>query len=425
MKKLKISIFLLLLSAYAFSYADFSDTKNHWVKKYTDESVKRWIINGYSDNTFKPDNTLSTIEAYKIVFKIAGLIKNSNNSSDWKIPYFLYYQNNNYDNVYIPEKTDYKNINKTISREKSIYLLLKAKWINFSIEDEKTFAKNNYSTSFSDLKSNSSYALYVRYAKDMWITKWYDDWKFWYQNSITRAEFLKMTLTVFSETSKLTDTKTYFTNLEKTEKDEISYRTYSENSLVKWKYFIDSTKKFETWKNLYNWHWYFMQTDDYYDNMNKNQTPVNVNWSLWTNQKVYHSESIDWIKLAIWTKLKTTGTSESGNYQKYIDMVTYNENFYFWDIASLMTWIDISKLSESLKTVPFIWDKGVTSFRELKLVWNQVLLNNWIDNPENYKIFIPSSNSYIETKYIKWYIRTVFDYSSNFNRLTIYSAIWM
>lgn len=68
------------------------------------------------------------------------------------------------------------------------------------------------------------------------------------------------------------------------------YQTQIENSYWKWLTFIDSTKIYEEWKVLFNWHRYFLQSDEYYEKMNKNKTPIKVAGSFWNNKKVYNTE---------------------------------------------------------------------------------------------------------------------------------------
>lgn len=50
----------------------FSDTSSHWANKYIAAAVNAGIINGYPDNTFKPDNTVTYAEAIKMAVCALG-----------------------------------------------------------------------------------------------------------------------------------------------------------------------------------------------------------------------------------------------------------------------------------------------------------------------------------------------------------------
>lgn len=45
----------------------FSDVKNHWSKLYVESMVAKNVVNGYSDETFKPDNNITRGEFAKLV----------------------------------------------------------------------------------------------------------------------------------------------------------------------------------------------------------------------------------------------------------------------------------------------------------------------------------------------------------------------
>lgn len=66
-----------------------TDIDNHWAKESIIEFVKKGMLNGYEDNTFKPDNSITRAEFVKIVNKVfgfseAGEVKFSDvNENDW------------------------------------------------------------------------------------------------------------------------------------------------------------------------------------------------------------------------------------------------------------------------------------------------------------------------------------------------------
>lgn len=50
--------------------ATFSDVSGHWSEAYVKECVKSGIINGYSDNTFRPDNKITRVETATLITKL-------------------------------------------------------------------------------------------------------------------------------------------------------------------------------------------------------------------------------------------------------------------------------------------------------------------------------------------------------------------
>lgn len=384
------------------------DVKWHWVEKFVQEAISRGIVKWYPDWTFRPNSPVSSIESYKIAFKTSWVItdKDVSSYSDWTIPYLNYYKNNNYDaGVYNPELTQ---TNELLSREKALYVLLRAKGINFWRNTEKSFAVNRFDTKFKDVSSWNSYAIYLRYAKDMGIVNGYSDGSFWFWNKVTRAEFVKMALWIFNRNDFISSTD-YITKLSKWEETSIASfvqkpsttkietkietpvktntniwttpswgnstpqinthnLTYIENTYGKGLSFVDSTKVAEEGKQLFNNHWYVLQSDDYYEAMNANKTPIKVAWSFGNAKTVYNTEEEgftfsypDW-----WASIK------SWNIQKQIDLIRYNENFYFQDIY-LIKGVDISKAPVKIDFV--FWPEGVSSIKEFTTIADSVLKN--------------------------------------------------
>ena len=55
----------------------FTDIKNHWAKSTIKDFVDKGYVNGYSDNTFKPNNDITRAEFVVIVNNVFGLTKSS------------------------------------------------------------------------------------------------------------------------------------------------------------------------------------------------------------------------------------------------------------------------------------------------------------------------------------------------------------
>lgn len=52
---------------------DFTDVKGHWAKDYINKAVKQGIASGYSDNTFKPNQSLTRAQAVSILVRALDL----------------------------------------------------------------------------------------------------------------------------------------------------------------------------------------------------------------------------------------------------------------------------------------------------------------------------------------------------------------
>ena len=66
----------------------FSDVKNnHWASGYINVAVAEGLINGYPDNTFKPENNISHGEALTLVVKMLGYENDVNKDIKWPLNY--------------------------------------------------------------------------------------------------------------------------------------------------------------------------------------------------------------------------------------------------------------------------------------------------------------------------------------------------
>ncbi|MBW7954295.1 hypothetical protein H3C61_00580 [Candidatus Gracilibacteria bacterium] len=152
------------------------------------------------------------------------------------------------------------------------------------------------------------------------------------------------------------------------------YQTQIENYYGKGLAFIDSTKIYEEGKVLFNGHWYFLQSDEYYEEMNKNKTPIKVAGSFGNDKKVYNTEE----KGFVFSYPDGGSSVKSGNIQKQIDLIRYNDNFYFQDVY-LIKEVSLEKAPQKIDYV--FGAEGISSIKEFFTISNSLL-----NNLENFTI---------------------------------------
>ena len=78
MKKTSIFIIsILMILGFSTVSLAYTDTEGHWASDVIDELSNKKIINGYSDGTFKPDNSVTRAEFIAIVNRMLGLTTES------------------------------------------------------------------------------------------------------------------------------------------------------------------------------------------------------------------------------------------------------------------------------------------------------------------------------------------------------------
>ncbi len=109
----------------------FKDTENEsWYSEFLYTAVENGIVKGYSDGTFKPSNSVSKAEFYKMLFVSAGIdLENENfessfvdiSQNDWFSSYFEYAKKIGI----IESSVKYASANEPISRGESAYAIFK------------------------------------------------------------------------------------------------------------------------------------------------------------------------------------------------------------------------------------------------------------------------------------------------------------
>ncbi len=83
-----------------------------WFSPYVCTAKKLGIIDGYPDKTFKPEQTVTKVEALKMIGELYGWDIRDDESELWYLPYTLYAENKNI----IPEIEIHKENNSELSR---------------------------------------------------------------------------------------------------------------------------------------------------------------------------------------------------------------------------------------------------------------------------------------------------------------------
>ncbi|MCR5264267.1 MAG: S-layer homology domain-containing protein, partial [Clostridiales bacterium] len=164
-------------------FADsFSDISSHWAKANVEYMVRKEIISGYPDNTFRPDNIVTRAEFIKMLDATFGLTETASisysdvPSSQWYYPYVQQAAAQGY----LLNYGTSLNPNGELTREEAAALL--ARYLNLAEKDRA-------SVGFTDASSiNQNYRGYVYACVDAGIIKGYDTGDFKPQKTLTRAE---------------------------------------------------------------------------------------------------------------------------------------------------------------------------------------------------------------------------------------------
>ncbi|MCR1850197.1 N-acetylmuramoyl-L-alanine amidase [Paeniclostridium sordellii] len=170
---------------------NFIDINGHWAKNQIMDFSSKGYINGYEDNTFRPDANVSRAEFVKILNKVFKFTNTTHSSFTDVSPRDWYYNdicigiNEGYINGY--EDNTFRP-NSPITREEASKIIAKVMKI-----------KGDGNLNFSDGYAISDWAKeYVDALSDYGYIKGYEDNTFRPQNNITRAE----TVTILSRTEK-------------------------------------------------------------------------------------------------------------------------------------------------------------------------------------------------------------------------------
>lgn len=193
MKKLLIVV-TLLFNFSTITYA-FSDTENHWAVNFIEWGSNEEIINGYLDDTFRPDENIKVNEFLKMLVEASKYKKEIEGKRwpDWYIATAKKYN-------WIEENTflDYE---KVITRNEAVKII--SNYINIS--DVKKSKEN-----ISDLENENEE--YVLKLIKLEVINGYEDSTFRGDKAITRAEAIKIIKKATEARKKVIARKEYSIN---------------------------------------------------------------------------------------------------------------------------------------------------------------------------------------------------------------------
>lgn len=170
------------------SYSDVSS--NHWAFDAISFTTEKKWFNGYSDGTFCPNNTISRAEATKVLVSLfereVNEISDTSYSdvfvTDWYAPYIEVGKD-----LFLNVKDGGKfKPNTPISREETIYALVRGMKFNISVE----YVDQSMLEKFTDAKEiNDSIKPYFTIAMQKNLISGYSDGTVKAKDSLTRAEF--------------------------------------------------------------------------------------------------------------------------------------------------------------------------------------------------------------------------------------------
>lgn len=189
------AIFFCGLNNIFAAETNFSDIKKHWAKETIEKFVTNEIVNGYEDNTFKPDNNVTYAEFLKMIV-VAGkydLVRKGN--SVWPDFYINTAKENN---LIISEAA--QDAECLITRKQACEIIA-----NFIDVSKIKMARNK----FKDLSGDCDEVLKL---VDLGVIGGYKDKTFRGENYLTRAEAITIIDRAIDQKESLVNNRKYLVN---------------------------------------------------------------------------------------------------------------------------------------------------------------------------------------------------------------------
>lgn len=174
---LQITIIVIIGITVCTSAFTLSDIENHWANQFIVNLVERGSVNGYTDGSFKPSNSITRAEFTKILLAALGINAEINNNGHWASNYMKEAVKKGY-----VVDGEFDNIDKNITRGEIARIIARAM-------DEKYYNMNEYSSQIQDYNLiPQEYSEFVLKTYCAGIILGYEEGSFRYERSATRAE---------------------------------------------------------------------------------------------------------------------------------------------------------------------------------------------------------------------------------------------
>ena len=191
----KILIALIILFNISTITCAFTDTANHWAKEYIEWGSNEEIINGYFDNTFRPDENVKINEFLKMLVE-ASKYKKEITGKRWPDWYIATAKKYNWIN-----ENEFSDYERGITRNEVVKII--SRYIDLS-NIAKAKAKVN------DLENTNKDD--VLKLINLEVIKGYEDNTFRGNKTITRAEAIKIIKEAVNARQKVINKKEYMLN---------------------------------------------------------------------------------------------------------------------------------------------------------------------------------------------------------------------
>ena len=194
MKKIIVILGLLILCIVSKTQAtELNDIDNHWAKENIKAEIKNGVVNGYSDNTFKPEKEITVAEYLKIIIKSGKYILVKEGLNLWPDYYISTAKANG-----IILEDEFEDYNKKITRNEIARIT--ARYINVNNIER---AKNIFNDLDNEYKSDV-----LRLVK-LGVITGYDDGTYRGEKNVTRAEAITIVRRATSARKKLISNRKY------------------------------------------------------------------------------------------------------------------------------------------------------------------------------------------------------------------------
>ena len=201
-----LAVGMLMSSGVFAATVSFSDVAyNHWARVYINRANMVGIVNGYEDNTFKPERQVKTGEFLKMLmmahapsFKYEAPDPSEEDGTHWAKPYVMGFH------LQILNAEDYNDeiMERVITREEAVALLTKAYIIKNSKKSDFKYKEDQSNVNnFTDqaLITNKENRELIDNSISYGLINGFPDGSFKPNDGLTRAQAAKIIFSAFYE----------------------------------------------------------------------------------------------------------------------------------------------------------------------------------------------------------------------------------